>query len=102
MHRYVKSTDVADRILVRPCIRARLGAMAAERVDAWNTEGLVAAVRTVGMEAPDEVVVINYDSPQQAARLRKKNPDVLKLIGEFNKRHILEFTYIAVSVAPIQ
>jgi len=65
-------------------------------------KGSSRAVRTVGTETPHEAVIINYDRPQQAARFRKKNPDVLKLIGEINKRHILEFTYIAVSEAPTQ
>lgn len=68
---------------------------AAARPDAWQTEAMVAGLRAVGMPTPDEVVVIHYDDAAQGERFRKRNPDILKRIGAFNRRHLRDFTYIS-------
>lgn len=68
---------------------------AAGRADAWKMEAQVAGLRAVGMPTPDEVVVIHYDDAAQGERFRQQNPDILKRIGAFNRRHLIEFTYIS-------
>ncbi len=73
----------------------RINAEAAGRQDAWRTEAMVAGLRAVGVPTPDEVVVIHYDNAAQGERFRKQNPDILKQIGAFNRKHLLDFTYIS-------
>ncbi len=47
------------------------------------------------MATPDEVVVLHYKNSQQSERFRSGNPDLMKQIGAFNKKHLIEFTYFS-------
>ncbi|MHA1524142.1 MAG: hypothetical protein ACTSY1_07015 [Alphaproteobacteria bacterium] len=76
----------------------KLFALASDRPDAWKNDGFIAVSKAFGMPTPDEVVIIHYDTPQQGARFRDNNLDIMKLVGAFNKRHLIEYTYI--SAAP--
>lgn len=77
-----------------------IDALAADRIDAWKTDAFVAGLRAVGMKTPDEVVIIHYDDAQQGIRFRNQNSDILEQVGAFNRRHLVEYTYI--SAAPDQ
>lgn len=56
-------------------------------------ESFIGVTHASGMQTPDEVVVIYYDSPEQGERFRKNNGDVIGMIGEFNAEHLREFVY---------
>ncbi len=77
-----------------------INALAEKRTDAWKTDAFISGFRAVGMPTPDEAAIIHYDDPQQGDRFRSQNPDILKLVGAFNKKHLIEYTYI--SMAPNQ
>lgn len=80
----------------------KINAMAAGRADAWTTEAQIAGLRAVGMATPDEVVLIHYDDPQQGQRFRSANPDIMKQIGAFNRKHLIDFTYLSAPPADSQ
>lgn len=88
-----KDPDGRDRDL------ADIRAVAAGRADRWRREVFLTVSHAVGMETPDEVAVIYYDSPEQGARFRKTNPDVLKSIGKFNKKHLSGYIYFSGAVS---
>lgn len=67
--------------------------LAASRPDSWREVGAIAVTHAIGMRRPDEVVILFYDGQEQAKRFRKNNPDILKRIGAFNKRHLINFIY---------
>ncbi|MCZ6860296.1 MAG: hypothetical protein O7I42_08470 [Alphaproteobacteria bacterium] len=71
--------------------------LAASRPDSWREVGAIAVTDAIGMRRPDEVVILFYDGPEQAKRFRKNNPDILKRIGAFNKRHLINFIYYIAS-----
>lgn len=62
--------------------------------DKYITESFIGVTHASGMSTPDEVVIIYYDSPEHGDCFRKNNSEVLGLIGEFNNRHVSEFTYL--------
>ena len=69
--------------------------MASDRPDTWQDEAFIHGAREIGMEMPDEVVVLHYDDPVQGQRFHDANPDVLQEIGAFNRDHLVTFTYVA-------
>ena len=71
-----------------------VNALASARADVWKVEAVVSVATAIGMDRPDVVTVIYYDDPQQGARFRKENKDILKEIGQFNKTHLNEFIYV--------
>ncbi len=78
----------------------KINSMAAERTDPWKFDGFITGFRAVGMPTPDEVAIVHYDGAEQRKRFRVENPDILKLAGEFNKKYLIEYTYI--SAVPAQ
>ncbi len=64
------------------------------RTDTWQREAIFAGTSAIGMPTPDTIDVIFYDNAEQGERFRDQNPDMLKLIGGFNKDHLTQFTYI--------
>ncbi len=63
------------------------------RPDAYAAESFIAVNRALGMQTPDEVVVLFYDTPEQGDRFRKNNPDVMGKVDNFNKSHLDEHIY---------
>lgn len=78
---------------------AGIRAVAATRADRWRREIFLTVSHAVGMETPDEVAVLYYDTPEQGERFRKNNPDVLKSIGGFNKKHLSGYIYYSGSAS---
>lgn len=70
-----------------------IGRLTTKRDDQYTNESYVGVTHAMGMPTPDEVVVISYQSPDHGARFRKNNPDIMALIGTFNKRHLGETIY---------
>ena len=62
----------------------------------YNVEAFLKVNDAAGMARPDEVVVIYYDSPQQAEQFRAGNPEFMEKIGQFNQDHISRFSYLQV------
>lgn len=70
-----------------------LNADAEQRPDSYVTEYFVSVQHAMGMQTPDEVVVIYYDTPATGERFRDHNGDLLRAIGAFNKAHLTNFVY---------
>ena len=62
----------------------------------YKVEAFLKVNDAAGMARPDEVVVIYYDSPQQAEQFRAENPEFMEKIGQFNQDHISQFSYLQV------
>ncbi len=73
-----------------------LNAAAESRADHFETAGSVAVTDAIGIETPDEVVVITYSSGEAATSFRANNDDILEAIGRFNSEHIAGFAYVSV------
>lgn len=71
-----------------------LNTLAQTRADHFNGEAFIRVQDAYGMERPDEVSIINYASAEKAEQFRKNNPDMLEAIGEFNTKHLTQFSYI--------
>jgi len=61
----------------------------------YQNELFIDVARAQGMERPDEVVVLFYDTPQAGDAFRDSNGAILKMIGGFNQAHITRFTYVS-------
>lgn len=72
---------------------ASLGAATSSRPDTYKIEAFIAVSHAVGMETPDEVFILFYDTPEQGNRFRKNNPEILAAIDTFNERHLSDFVY---------
>jgi len=75
---------------------ALLGKQSQSLNNHYNVEAFLKVNDAAGMARPDEVVVIYYDSPQQAEQFRAGNPDFMEKIGQFNQDHISQFSYLQV------
>lgn len=64
------------------------------RNDRYNTEAFVRVQEAYGMKRPDEVVVLYYESAESGDRFRGDNNDIMKLIGKFNKDHLIHSSYL--------
>lgn len=82
-----KDPDGRDRDLMG------LRAAAAQRADHWRREVFLTVFHAVGMETPDEVAILYYDTPEQGERFRASNPDILNSVGAFNKKHLSGYVY---------
>ncbi len=60
----------------------------------YTTEAYFQINDHFGVEQPDEVVVIHYDSQEAGNLFRSRNEDILTKIGEFNKEHLVQFKYL--------
>ena len=63
------------------------------RPNHYKTESFIAVNKAIGMPTPDEAVVIYYDSTKDGEDFRKNNPDIMNLVGSFNKKHINDYIY---------
>lgn len=61
--------------------------------DQYQAEAFVDVRRAVGMQTPDEVAAIYYDSPEAGNRFRENNGPILQKVGAFNKTHMDSFVY---------
>jgi hypothetical protein len=66
------------------------------RKDRYKTEAFIRVEDARGMKRPDEVVVIFYDSTESGNRFRDNdnNNDIMTLIGQFNKDHLTQASYL--------
>lgn len=74
-----------------------LGITASKLEYRYKTEAFMRVTNAVGMKRPDEVVVIYYDSQENAQHFRSNNEDFLEMIGQFNRDHLSQFSYLTVS-----
>lgn len=75
-----------------------LGKMAGSRNGTWVNDGVLVPTSAVGIVRPDELVFIYYAEQGQGEKFRNENPDIMKMIGSFNKKHVTKFTYIPSSI----
>ena len=71
-----------------------LGKVVEPVADKYHNEMFLEVHRASGMQTPDEVVAIYYDTPEAGDRFREKNQAILEKIGAFNKKHLKSFTYL--------
>ena len=71
-----------------------LGAIADQRDGHWITEAFLNVDDAMGMATPDEVVIIYYDTVDQATAFRDNNQDILEQVGAFNRAHLTGFSYL--------
>ena len=61
--------------------------------DRYKREMFIEGQRAFGLETPDEVALLYYDTPQHGERFRENNPKLMKLIGDFNSNHLNDHSY---------
>jgi len=61
----------------------------------YVTEASIRVHDAYGMERPDELVVIYYDSATDGQKFRDNNPELMGKIGRFNQDHLTRFSYIS-------
>jgi len=61
----------------------------------YMTEAFIRIHDAYGMERPDELVVIYYNSAKDGQKFRDNNPELMEKIGRFNQDHLTRFSYIA-------
>jgi len=71
-----------------------LGAIAKQRDGHWISEAFLNVDDAMGMATPDEVVIIYYDTADQATAFRDNNQDILEKVGAFNRAHLTGFSYL--------
>jgi hypothetical protein len=75
-----------------------IGKAVAPLDEKYHPELFVAVRRAVGMQTPDELAVIYYDSPEAGSRFRETNQAILEMVGAFNKSHMKSFVYLYAKV----
>jgi len=61
----------------------------------YMTEAFIRVRDAYGMERPDELVVIYYNSATDGQKFRDNNPELMGKIGQFNNDHLTRFSYIS-------
>jgi len=79
---------------------AMLGKDNATRAHHYKTEAFINVSASKAVKKADEVVVIYYDTPQDAAAYREQNKDHLEKIDRFNSVHLSAFSYYFVAPQP--
>lgn len=69
--------------------------LANQRDKVWVNDAFIAPVTTIGMPSPDEAVMIHYPDIADGQHFRENNLDIMKLVGAFNKNHLIEYTYLS-------
>lgn len=64
------------------------------RDGAWTIDASLQVEYAVGLEAPDSIDVIYYESPEVGADFRKNNGDIMGRVGAFNKTFVTTYTYL--------
>ncbi|QDG76518.1 hypothetical protein [Labrenzia sp. PHM005] len=62
--------------------------------DRYHNELFIDVHRASGVRTPDEVVAIYYDTPENGSRFRENNQEILEMVGAFNMKHLVSFTYL--------
>ena len=73
---------------------AKLNTSAQSLEQHYMTEAFIRVSDAYGIERPDELVVIYYDSADDGEKFRENNPELMAQIGQFNKDHLSRFSYI--------
>lgn len=63
----------------------------------YKIEAFIRIHEATGMQRPDEIVVIYYDSQAEAEKFRSQNEKFMKRIGRFNIEHLSQFSYLFIS-----
>ncbi|NIZ60666.1 hypothetical protein DL239_06710 [Sedimentitalea sp. CY04] len=87
---YYNNSDINQR----DADLATLGSIADQRDGHWTNEAFLNVDDAMGMATPDEVVVIYYDTAEQATAFRDNNQDILEQVGTFNRAHLTGFAYL--------
>lgn len=82
-----KNTDSREKDL------AELDQATISQPDRFIAESFLSVHHALGMPTPDEVVILYYDSPEHGDHFRSNNPDIMKMVGDFNKNHLNEHIY---------
>lgn len=61
--------------------------------DRYRRDMFVDVDRAMGMETPDEVALLYYDTPAQGKIFRENNPEIIEKVGNFNKTHLNDYIY---------
>ena len=61
----------------------------------YKTEAFIRVDNAYGMERPDELVVIYYNSASDGQKFRDNNPGLMAKISRFNQDHLTRFSYIS-------
>ena len=61
----------------------------------YVTEASIRVDEAYGIERPDELTIIYYQSADDGKKFRHNNPDLMKKIGQFNQNHLTQFSYIS-------
>lgn len=60
----------------------------------YTSEATIRVYDAYGMSRADEVVMIYYDSPEDANKFRSSNDDIMPKIAAFNRDHLTRFAYL--------
>jgi len=71
----------------------KLSQMVKTRAHNYKTEAIIDVNRALGMATPDEAVLIYYDQAGDGEKFRAGNPDIMKVLGRFNKNHLNDYIY---------
>lgn len=74
-----------------------LSTLAAQRPLHFKTEANIAISHSYGIEKPDELTVVYYQTKGDGKKYRSQNPDILEKIGAFNLQYLTKFSYIPAS-----
>ncbi len=61
----------------------------------YVTEASIRIDEAYGMERPDKLTIMYYQSADDGKKFRHNNPDLMKKIGQFNQDHLTQFSYIS-------
>lgn len=70
----------------------------ASRKEPWHSEARIRVRNAIGIQTPDEVGLIYYESKQAMSDMRDNSPDLVDAIGAFNDRHLIEAAYFYIEV----
>ncbi len=71
---------------------------AGKRAENWKSEVRLRVHHAIGMSTPDEVGVIYYANKKMMSQFVKNSPDLVDAIRSFNKRHLVEASYLTLEV----
>lgn len=63
----------------------------------YKLEAFIRIHEATGIQRPDEVIVIYYDSQVEAEKFRSQNEKFIERIGHFNMEHLSQFSYLFIS-----
>lgn len=63
----------------------------------YYREAFINVQHAYGVKRPDELAIIYYDTQESGDKFRQNNPKFIEKIGQFNMKHLTEFTYVFAS-----